>query len=91
MILSQARMFSFFVKTTAMLTGRCNGRTSGTEVFIPKRASFPQFFETWNSGVKVSDPELSNYCGRTSGVGCVFAVYFEGRLLFPINSSMLFE
>ena len=27
------------------------------EAFLPKRASYPQFLETSNSGVKVSDPD----------------------------------
>ena len=70
MILFQARMFSFFVKTTPMLTVRCIDRaktsrgTSATIIrssderkFLPKRASYPQFLETSNSGVKVSDPD----------------------------------
>ena len=70
MILCQARMFSFFVKTTPMLTARCSARTRTTRgapatiirnseewKFLPKRASYPQFLETSNSGVKVSDPD----------------------------------
>ena len=38
--------------------------SSAERKFLPKRASHPQFLETWNSGVKVSDPDYRLLANR---------------------------